>query len=1035
MKVFKNHILFLLLFQIHQLAIAQVAIFETDSPPNQIAENLDIYLVIGQSNMAGRATIREKDTAPLADTYLFTGDEATPFVVATNPLNRYSTVRKKMSMQRLGPSFAFAQSMVAEHPDHDIGLVVNAKGGTKIVQWLPGTELYEEAISQTHKALKYGTLRGVIWHQGEGDSHSIRVDMYLGRLEILISAIREEFNDPNLPFIAGQLYDNENRHAFNEMLLQLPGFIKHTGVALSAGTNTTDGTHFDSESAIIMGNRYAAEMKKIQTGSKKKQAAEWVYPLLDAANSRWFFFSSATRPFGMVNLSPDMGVGGAWDSGYRYNRDTINFFSHIHAWQLSGIPVLPLTGDFKGHLGAEKYGSRYSHENEVVRAGYHAVELETYGIKAELTATTRVGFHRYAYPAGEKKYLLLDLGTILGPSGTEKGYAKQVGKDEIAGYALMAPTRRRPKATYVYYSIQFDAPFENMLAWQNGKLLGETKQFDGSDGGVYVQFKGKEAQTVQMKVAISYVSTEQARLNMKTELPHWNFDQVADEAFKDWNSWLSRIEVEGGTDKEKSRFYTDLWHALQGRRIISDANGKYCDMTGDAPRVGQIPLDDNGKPSFHHYNSDSFWGAQWTLNTLWHLVYPEVSEGFVNSMLMMYDDGGLIPRGPSGGNYTYVMTGASSTPFIVSAYMKGIRGFDVNKAYEGLRKNAMPGGIMGKAGYEHTTELGGGLSYYIDKGYVPYPVPEKNNGYHNEGAGQTLEYAYQDWCLSQMAKSLGKTADAILFANRANNYKNVWDKGTGWMRPRELDGSWSEPFNPILSHHGFVESTATQSTWFVPHDMNGLFDLMGGPDKAALKLNQQFQIADVHDFISKSFKSDRFVHKALHNTYLNYGNQPSMQVGFVFNYTGKPWLTQYWTREVTERIYSHLDPQNGYNGDEDQGLMGALSVLLKLGLFEMKGGAAIEPIYEIGSPIFDKVTIKLNSKYYPGGKFVIETKDNSSKNRYIQSAVLNGKTWNNAWFYHDELVKGGSLILKMGDQPNKEWGSSQLPSSMSTDSN
>lgn len=763
--------------------------------------------------------------------------------------------------------------------------------------------------------------------------------------------------------------------------------------------------------------------------------ANLVYPLLDAANSRWFFFSSATRPFGMVNLSPDMGVGGAWDSGYRYNKDTINFFSHIHAWQLSGIPVLPVTGAFKGHLGPEQYGSRYSHEDEVLRAGYHSVNLETYDIKAELTATTRVGFHRYTYPEGEEKYLLLDLGTMLGPSGTEKGHAVQVGQKEIAGYALMAATRRRPKATYVYYSIQFDTPFESMQAWQNGELLGQTKEFEGSKGGVYVNFKKKEAQTVLMKVAISYVSVEQARMNRTSELPHWNFDQVALEAFEDWDNWLSRIEVEGGTEKERSRFYTDLWHALQGRRIISDVNGKYCDNTGNTSRIGQIPLDKAGKPQFNHYNSDSFWGAQWTLNTLWHLVYPEVSEEFVNSMLLMYDDGGLIPRGPSGGNYTYVMTGASSTPFIVSAYMKGIRGFDVNKAYEGMRKNALPGGIMGKAGYEHQTELGGGLKYYMNNGYIPYPLPEKNDGYHNEGAGQTLEYAYQDWCLSQMAKSLGKKEDEIRFSNRAKNYKNIWDKDSGWMRPKELDGTWMEPFNPILSHHGFVESTAAQSTWFVPHDLKGLFDLMGGTEKAALKLNQQFQIATAHNFTSKPFRADRFVQNARRNTYLNYGNQPSMQVGFIFNYAGKPWLTQYWTREVTERIYSDLDPQNGYNGDEDQGLMGALSVLLKIGLFEMRGGAATRPIYEIGSPIFDKVTIKLNDQYYPGGTFVIETKQNSSQNRYIQSANLNGKALEQSWFYHDELVKGGKLILNMGGQPNKDWGSdpAHLPKSMSTD--
>lgn len=766
---------------------------------------------------------------------------------------------------------------------------------------------------------------------------------------------------------------------------------------------------------------------------QKKQPADLVYPLLDAANSRWFFFSSATRPFGMVNLSPDMGVGGAWDSGYRYNRDTINFFSHIHAWQLSGIPVLPITGEFKGHLGANVYGSAYSHEKEEVRAGYHSVELETYGIKAELTATTRVGFHRYAYPAGKEKFLLLDLGTMLGPSGTESGYAKQNKKNEIEGYALMAPTRRRPKSTSVYYVIQFDTPFKSMQAWKDGALLGKTKKFDGSNGGVYVDFESMDAQTVQMKVGISYVSIEQARLNIEAELPDWDFDSASQAAFDDWNNWLSRIKVEGGTEKEQSRFYTDLWHALQGRRIISDASGTYCDMTGGEPRTGQIQLNEAGKPKFNHYNSDSFWGAQWTINTLWHLVYPEVSEGFVNSMLMMYEDGGLIPRGPSGGNYTYVMTGASSTPFVVSAYMKGIRGFDVEKAYEGIRKNALPGGIMSKAGYEHNTNLGGGLKYFIENGYVPYPNPDRNRGFHNEGAGQTLEYSYQDWCLSQMATALGKNEDASLFGKRAQNYKNVWDETSGWMRPRQLDGNWIDPFNPILSHHGFVESTAAQSTWFVPHDMNGLFTLMGGNEKAATKLNQQFQISDVHDFISKSFKKDKFVNRARHNTYLNYGNQPSMQVGFVFNYAGKPWLTQYWTREVTERIYSHLDPQNGYNGDEDQGFMGSLSVLLKMGIFEMRGGAAIDPIYEIGSPIFDKITIKLDKAYYLADEFIIETKNNSSANRYIQSATLDGKPLNKSWFYHKELIDGGKLILQMGDKPNTDWGSdpSSLPPSMS----
>ena len=261
--MFKSLLLFFILFQIHQLANAQVDVFDADGTQVQVSGNLDIYLVIGQSNMAGRATIRKEDSTSIDQCYLFTGDSSSAWIAASNPLNLYSTVRKKVSMQRLGPAYAFAKSMVAAGSDREIGLVVNAKGGTKIIQWLPGTDLFEAAIQQTHKALKFGKLRGVIWHQGEGDCHQIRVDMYLGRLEVLINALREEFDNPDLPFIAGQLFENEKRHAFNEMILQLPGFIDQTGVAISEGTNVFDGTHFDSESANILGARYAQEMIKI----------------------------------------------------------------------------------------------------------------------------------------------------------------------------------------------------------------------------------------------------------------------------------------------------------------------------------------------------------------------------------------------------------------------------------------------------------------------------------------------------------------------------------------------------------------------------------------------------------------------------------------------------------------------------------------------------------------------------------------------------------------------------------------------------
>ena len=264
MKFYRNTILLLLVFQINQFVTAQIEIFEADNIPVQISGNLDIYLVIGQSNMAGRAVIRAKDNISIQHCYLFSGDSTIPWLEATNPLNRYSTVRKDMKMQRLSPAFAFAQSMSAEGPNKEIGLVMNARGGTKIVEWLPETQLYQEAIKQIHKALKYGRLKGIIWHQGEGDCHPIRVDLYLGRLEILINAIREEFDDSNIPFVGGQLYENENRHAFNEMILQLPDFIEYTGLASSVGTNTIDGTHFDSEGVIVLGHKYAEELKKIQ---------------------------------------------------------------------------------------------------------------------------------------------------------------------------------------------------------------------------------------------------------------------------------------------------------------------------------------------------------------------------------------------------------------------------------------------------------------------------------------------------------------------------------------------------------------------------------------------------------------------------------------------------------------------------------------------------------------------------------------------------------------------------------------------------
>lgn len=774
----------------------------------------------------------------------------------------------------------------------------------------------------------------------------------------------------------------------------------------------------------------------------KIEPVDLVYPLLDASNSRWFYFNSATRPFGMVNLSPDNSYAGDWGAGYRYDKDSIKFFSHIHGWQLSGIPVLPTTGKLNGASGPDYYGSPYKHTKEIIKPGYHKVHLEKYKIDAELTSTTRVGFHRYTFPNSIESNILIDLSVELGPSDTEGGFIKKVNNKEIIGYAVMSPTRRRPKPVEVYFVIQFDKPFKSMKGWKKGINTLALDSIQGEKIGAYVSFATKDKEQRLMKVAISYVSIEQARLNLVSELPHWDFNKVVSDSRIEWNSYLKKIEIKGGTRTEQSRFYTDLWHSLQGRRIVSDVNGKYCDRTGIVKRIKQIPLNSSGVPLFKHYNSDSYWGAQWTISTLWDLVYPQIKNEFVNSMLLMYKDGGLIPRGPAGGNYTYVMTGATTTPFIISAYMKGIRNFDINLAYEGMRKDHFPGGMMSKAGYEHNTAIGGGIEYYIDRGYIPYPISNKKYGSHQDGAGQTLEYAYQDWSLSQIAKKLGKESDYKLFTKRAENYKNLFDTATGLMRVRNMDGSWVNPFDSMLYDNGWVEANAVQSTWFVPHDVEGLIKLMGGNEKFINKLNYSFTASEKNQFKSSvhgvraGITGNNIAAGGLdvsELSYINYGNQPCMQMAYLFNYAGAPWLTQYWSRAVIDSVYSGLSPHFGYSGDEDQGLMGSLAVLMKMGIFSMRGGSELDPVYEIGSPIFDEIVIHLDQKYYSGKKIIIRTENNSPTNKFIQTATLNGTALNKSWVYHKDIIKGAVLSFKMGNKPNKLWGSalSEAPPSMS----
>jgi predicted alpha-1,2-mannosidase len=337
-------------------------------------------------------------------------------------------------------------------------------------------------------------------------------------------------------------------------------------------------------------------------------------------------------------------------------------------------------------------------------------------------------------------------------------------------------------------------------------------------------------------------------------------------------------------------------------------------------------------------------------------------------------------------------------------------------AYEGLRKNHLSGGMMSKSGYEHKTALGGNVEDYISKGYIPYPNPRGRYGGHEQGAGQTLEYSFQDWTLAQLALALGKKEDAANFLFRSENYKALYDKKTGWIRPKDDAGQWLSPFDPYVYAKGYVEANGAQFTWFVPHDIPGLASLMGGKVRAAERLNEQFEQAEQLGFTSGTSHSVE-THPEYRRIPVNYGNQPSMQMAYIFNYLDRPDLTQYWSRKVLDAAFSGLSPDRGYNGDEDQGLMGSLAVLMKLGLFQMNAGTEENPIYELGSPIFDKALIHLDPNYYPGETITILAENNGPKSYFITSKSFNGKKLEGIGIRHRDLIKGGVLQLQMSEQP------------------
>jgi len=765
------------------------------------------------------------------------------------------------------------------------------------------------------------------------------------------------------------------------------------------------------------------------SGIEKMTPADYVNPLINTNKSRYDYFASAAVPFGMVSLSPDTKHGDLWNAGYLYDDKYILNFSHIHNAQTAGIPIMPVTGPCRGNLGLEANRSGFSHEKEVVKMGYHKVYLEDYGITAELTSTCRVGLHRYSFPRVEEANILFDLGAPMGPTKMSYAYARQTGKDEIEGYSVMAPTFRRKKPFVVHFVARFSKPFDEFAGWEKKSdeqpaelIKPEDGIISGEGSGAYVSYRNlNEGEQILVKVAVSYVSAQNARLNMESELPDWNFDKVVSEAAKEWNDYLGRIQVEGGTDEQRVKLYTDLMHTAS-KRISSDVDGSYADWTGPEPVIRRLPLDKSGTPVRPFLDGDGLWGSQWNLNILWSLVYPEYGNWMAETFLDYYRNGGTMSRCSWGGNYVYVMVGDHSVPLLAALQSTGRATFDKQMAYTAARKNAFPGGIRDHAGYEAGPNAsGGGIDWYIDLGYVPVEIANRGDGFHRGGTSMTLEYAYQDWCIATMAKLLGKEEDSDLFLKRSDNWRNVFDSIAGWARPRHESGEWMTPFNPIavegkFNTIGFIEGNSATYSFYVPQNVTGLIDEMGGKDSFINKLDSNFLKAQPHRFITPHGE---------HGTgWVDYENQPSCEMAHLFSYAGEPWKTQYWVRQVKEITFGGTDPYTGYNGDEDQGQLGALGVLMAIGLFDVHGCVGVAPELEITSPLFDKTILKFPSLNDSSKTTVFEivAKKKNPEDIYIQNVSLNGNSWNSFRFPVSEFFKGGKLEIELGPEPNKSWG-------------
>ncbi|HET7580437.1 MAG TPA: GH92 family glycosyl hydrolase [Bacillales bacterium] len=732
--------------------------------------------------------------------------------------------------------------------------------------------------------------------------------------------------------------------------------------------------------------------------SMDKLPVSYVDPLIgtgvysaDGAMGEANVFPGATMPHGMVQFSPDTGRHIA---GYMYGDSQIQGFSLTHlsgtgCWGLGNFLTTATTGQLATTEGG--YASSFSHDQEKASAGYYSVMLQDYDIRAEITATTRAGFARYTFPKSKKARILFDASHTLEDTPVSDASVKVVDDQTIVGSQTNpSPFCGGTKPYKVYFAAKFSKPFQTYGTWDGNQVSKGSDSASGDDIGAFVNYDTQKGEQVLVKIGISFVSTDQAMLNLKKEIPDWDFEKVKHQASKTWNDELKKIEVYGGSHKDKVKFYTSLYHALLGPYTFSDVNGKY------------IGMDDkiHTAKGYVHYHTFSLWDTYRAAHPLYALIEPKRQVGFVKTLLDNYENGGWLPKWPMVNAYTNCMISDHASSVIAATIMKGITGFDVQEAYKAMRHNAM------KTPTDSHFEGRVGLADYKKLGYVPSEDD-------SQSVSMTLEDAYVDWALAQVAKKLGKTDDYKLFMNRADNYINVFDPQTRWMRPRSADGSWEKNFDP-RNWGGFTEGNSWTYSWYVPQDVQGLVQLMG---------KQTF--TDRLDHFFETFAYPGWGEKITHYWH---GNEPDQQAPYLYNFVGEPWKTQDVVRRIMDQLYG--TGPSGIPGNEDVGQLSSWYVLSAMGFYPV---APARGIYQLGSPQFDKVVIHLPEYHYGGKDFVIKTTGTDKDKRYIESANLNGAPLKRAWFTQDELTKGGVLKLVMGDSPNKDWGTRNLPPSMTTE--